>query len=177
MSGNGVNTYETREHRWNYMRDLVLRTVFTSLLYAAVPVSCVRFRNFSNFHLAFQAQNSITEQDFFSLSSLQCVFAFIDLFVCVVIDLFSVLITVTCLSSSPSPSPHTPSLPFSHFVRMDLPSYKNGRRLIDWLIDWLIKLYFSTVKILAQRPTHISAVATVLLVNKTFIVKCYDRNI
>ena len=27
-----------------------------------------------------------------------------------------------------------------------------------------IKLYFSTVKILAQRPTHISAVATVLLI-------------
>ena len=27
----------------------------------------------------------------------------------------------------------------------------------------MIKLYFSTVKILAQRPTHISAVATVLL--------------
>ena len=27
------------------------------------------------------------------------------------------------------------------------------------LIDLLIELYFSTVKILAQRPTHISAVA------------------
>ena len=27
----------------------------------------------------------------------------------------------------------------------------------------LVKLYFSTVKILAQRPTHISAIATVLL--------------
>ena len=26
----------------------------------------------------------------------------------------------------------------------------------------MIKLYFSTVKILAQRPTHVSAVATVL---------------
>ena len=32
----------------------------------------------------------------------------------------------------------------------------------------MIKLYFSTVKILAQRPTHISAVATVLLITKTF---------
>ena len=31
-----------------------------------------------------------------------------------------------------------------------------------------IKLYFSAVKILAQRPTHISAV---LLIIKTFIVK------
>ena len=30
----------------------------------------------------------------------------------------------------------------------------------------MLKLYFSTVKILAQRPTHISAVATVLLINK-----------
>ena len=29
------------------------------------------------------------------------------------------------------------------------------------------ELYFSTVKILAQRPTHISAVATVLLITKT----------
>ena len=27
-------------------------------------------------------------------------------------------------------------------------------------IDWLIKLYFSTVKILAQRPTHIAPIAT-----------------
>ena len=34
--------------------------------------------------------------------------------------------------------------------------------------DWLIELYFSTVKILAQRLTHISAIATVLLVTKTF---------
>ena len=39
----------------------------------------------------------------------------------------------------------------------------------------MIKLYFSTVKILAQRPTHVSAVATVLLVTKTFIVKYYQR--
>ena len=31
----------------------------------------------------------------------------------------------------------------------------------------MIKLYFSAVKILAQRPTHISAVATVLLTTKT----------
>ena len=30
----------------------------------------------------------------------------------------------------------------------------------------MIKLYFSTVKVLAQRLTHISAVATVLLINK-----------
>ena len=44
-------------------------------------------------------------------------------------------------------------------------------------IDRLIKLYFSTVKILAQRPTHISAVATVLRITKTFIVKHYDRRI
>ena len=41
----------------------------------------------------------------------------------------------------------------------------------------LIKLYFSTVKILAQRPTHISAVSTVLLITKTFTVKYYDRRI
>ena len=34
-----------------------------------------------------------------------------------------------------------------------------------------IKLYFSAVKILAQRPTHISAAGTVLLIIKTFIVK------
>ena len=39
----------------------------------------------------------------------------------------------------------------------------------------MTELYFSTVKILAQRPTHISAVATVLLIPKTFIVKYYDR--
>ena len=37
--------------------------------------------------------------------------------------------------------------------------------------DWLITVYFSTVKILAQRPTHIFAVATVLLITKTFTVK------
>ena len=41
----------------------------------------------------------------------------------------------------------------------------------------LIELYFSTVKILAQRPTHMSAVATVLLITKTFIVEYYDRRI
>ena len=35
----------------------------------------------------------------------------------------------------------------------------------------------STVKILAQRQTHISAVATVLLRTKTFTVKYYDRRI
>ena len=33
----------------------------------------------------------------------------------------------------------------------------------------------STVKILAQRPTHISAVATVLLITKTFTMKETDR--
>ena len=45
------------------------------------------------------------------------------------------------------------------------------------MIDRVIKLYFSTVKILPQRPTHISAVATVLLITKTFTVKYYDRRI
>ena len=45
------------------------------------------------------------------------------------------------------------------------------------MIKLLIKLYFSTVKILTQRPTHISAVATVLLITKTFTVKYYDRRI
>ena len=39
----------------------------------------------------------------------------------------------------------------------------------------LIKLYFSMVKILAQRPTHISVAATILLITKTFIVKYYDK--
>ena len=38
----------------------------------------------------------------------------------------------------------------------------------------VIKLNFSAVKLLAQRPTRISAVATVLLVIKTFAVK-YER--
>ena len=33
------------------------------------------------------------------------------------------------------------------------------------------------MKILAQRPTHIHAVATVLLITKTFTVKYYDRRI
>ena len=41
----------------------------------------------------------------------------------------------------------------------------------------MIELYFSTVKILAQRPTRISAVATILLITKTFTVKCYYRRI
>ena len=41
----------------------------------------------------------------------------------------------------------------------------------------MIGLYFSTVKILAQRPTHISAVATILLITKTFTVKYYYRRI
>ena len=40
----------------------------------------------------------------------------------------------------------------------------------------MIKLYFSTVKI-AQRPTNISTVATVLLITKTFVMKSYDRRI
>ena len=39
------------------------------------------------------------------------------------------------------------------------------------------EIYFSTVKILAQRPTDISAVATVLLITKTFIVRDRDRQI
>ena len=38
----------------------------------------------------------------------------------------------------------------------------------------LIKFNFSAVKLLAQRPIRISAVATVLLVIKTFAVK-YER--
>ena len=33
------------------------------------------------------------------------------------------------------------------------------------------------MKILAQRPTHISAVATMLLITKTFTVKYYYRRI
>ena len=41
----------------------------------------------------------------------------------------------------------------------------------------MIKLYFSTVKILAQMPTHISAVAAVLLITKTFTVKERERGI
>ena len=41
----------------------------------------------------------------------------------------------------------------------------------------MIELCFSTVKILAQRPTHISAVATILLTTKTFTVKYYDRRL
>ena len=32
----------------------------------------------------------------------------------------------------------------------------------------MFELYFSTVKILAQRPTHIFAVATILLKTETF---------
>ena len=41
----------------------------------------------------------------------------------------------------------------------------------------MTELYFSTVRILAQRPTHISAVATILLITKTFTVKYYYRRI
>ena len=52
-----------------------------------------------------------------------------------------------------------------------------GQRQRERLINWLIKLNFLTVKILAQRPTHISAVATVLLITNTFTVKYYDRRI
>ena len=37
------------------------------------------------------------------------------------------------------------------------------------------KLYFSTVRILPQRLTHIFAVATVLLIIRTFTVKYYDK--
>ena len=54
---------------------------------------------------------------------------------------------------------------------------REGGRERERLIELLIKLYFSTMKILAQRPTHISAVATVLLITKTFAVKYYDRRI
>ena len=39
----------------------------------------------------------------------------------------------------------------------------------------MTELYFSTVKILAQRPTHISAVATVLLITKTFTQRERER--
>ena len=39
------------------------------------------------------------------------------------------------------------------------------------------ELYFSTVKMLVERPTHISSVATVLLISKTFTVKYYDRRL
>ena len=35
----------------------------------------------------------------------------------------------------------------------------------------IIKLYFSKVKILAQRATHISAVTKVDLITKTFVEK------
>ena len=41
----------------------------------------------------------------------------------------------------------------------------------------LSELYFLTVKILAQRLTHISAIATVLLITKTFTVKYYGRRL
>ena len=41
----------------------------------------------------------------------------------------------------------------------------------------MIKLYFSTVKILAQRLAHIFAVATILLITETFIGNYYDRRI
>ena len=40
-----------------------------------------------------------------------------------------------------------------------------------------MNFYFSTVKISAQGPTHVSAVATILLITKTFIVKYYDRRV
>ena len=39
----------------------------------------------------------------------------------------------------------------------------------------MIELYLSTVNILAPRPTHISAVATVLLITTTFTVKYHER--
>ena len=41
----------------------------------------------------------------------------------------------------------------------------------------MIELYFATVKILAQSPNHISAVAMVLLITKTFTTKYYDKRI
>ena len=48
---------------------------------------------------------------------------------------------------------------------------------IHSFIHSFIELYFSTVKILAQRPTRISAVATKLLITKTFTMKYYNRRI
>ena len=41
----------------------------------------------------------------------------------------------------------------------------------------MINLYFSTVRILAQRPTHVGlfVIAAVLLVIVTFMVKYYDK--
>ena len=41
----------------------------------------------------------------------------------------------------------------------------------------MTELYFSTVKILAQTPTHISVVATVLLITTAFTVKYYNRRL
>ena len=46
-------------------------------------------------------------------------------------------------------------------------------RQTDRQTDWLIKLCFSTVKVLAQRPAHIFALATLQLVIKTVIAKYY----
>ena len=57
---------------------------------------------------------------------------------------------------------------FIHLLTVSLIDSLSGR----WN-DWLIKLYFWTVKRLAQRPTDISAVATVLLLIRTFTVKIY----
>ena len=37
----------------------------------------------------------------------------------------------------------------------------------------MIELYLSTVKILAQSPTHISSVATEIPITKTFTIKNY----
>ena len=41
----------------------------------------------------------------------------------------------------------------------------------------MTELYFSVVKILAQRSIHIFAIATVLLITKIFTVKYYDRRL
>ena len=43
------------------------------------------------------------------------------------------------------------------------------------MTDWSIKLYFSTIKILAQRPTHISVV--VATNNQDIHMKYHDRRI
>ena len=54
---------------------------------------------------------------------------------------------------------------------------REREREMDGWMDGLTELYLSTVKMLGQRPTHISAVATVLLITKTFTVKYYDRRL
>ena len=61
---------------------------------------------------------------------------------------------------------------FFHFI-LNCTSFE-ADWLIDWLIDWLNFISQRRWRsVLAQRPTHISAVATVLLITKTFTVKYY----